>query len=136
MPPTNISHSVFRGPDAMDMKSAPGTLFTIVPGTVGMFIGQRFIPQFCYLFLRAMSGGALTTSPGLRLGTNVNHNNLCPIFIPPTSLVVNQIGTMPFASPLLAPVIDGSDLILELTQAAVGPTVMLADILLVGILVG
>jgi hypothetical protein len=123
----------FRGPDAMDMKSAPGTLWA-----VGTFLGSgmRFIPQFAYLFLRAMSGGALTTSPGLRMGTNATHNNLCPIFIPPTSLVINQIGTMPFASPLIAPLIDSVDLVLELTQAAVGPAVMTADILLVGLLVG
>jgi hypothetical protein len=127
----------FRGPDAMDMKSAPGTLFTLTPGaTIGLYAGQRYIPQACYLFLRAMSGGALTTSPGLRLGTNANHNNLCPIWIPPTSLVVNQIGSMPFAAPLIAPPIDGSDLILELTQAAGGPAIMTADILLVGLLVG
>ncbi len=127
----------FRGPDAMDMKSPPGTQFTLNPGgAIGSYSGLRYIPQACYLFLRSMTGPALTTSPGLRLGTNVNHNNLCPIFIPPTSLVVNQVGVMPFASPLIAPPIDGADLILELTQSAVGPTTMLADILLVGILVG
>jgi hypothetical protein len=129
-----IGQVVFRGPDAMDMKSPPGTLFAMSSASV-VLPGTRFIPQFCYLFLRAMSGGALTTSPGLRLGTNANHNNLCPIFIPPTSIVVNQIGTMPFVAVLLAPAIETLDLFLELTQSAVGPATMTADILLTGILV-
>jgi len=125
----------FRGPDAMDMKSAPGTLFTM--SAAGLVIpGTRFIPQAAYIFCRALSGGALTTSPGLRMGTNASHNNLCPIFIPPTSIVVNQVGTMPFASPLMAPVIQSVDLFLEVTQSAVGPTIMTADVLLVGLLVG
>lgn len=129
-----IGAAYFRGPDAMNMLSPAGTLFTLSATPVGGS-NFRFLPQNCYLFLRAMSGGALTTSPGLRLGTNATHNNLCPIFIPPTSIVVNQIGSMPFASPLIAPSIDTADLILELTQPAVGPTVMTADIILAGILV-
>ena len=47
----------FRGPDAMDMKSPPGTLFTLSTTPIG---GDnfRFVPQSCYLFLRQMSGGA------------------------------------------------------------------------------
>jgi hypothetical protein len=129
-----IGQVYFRGPDAMNMLSPPGTLFTLSPAPVGAS-NYRFVPQSCYIFLRAMSGGALTTSPGLRLGTNASHNNLCPIFIPPTSIVVNQIGTLPFATPLLAPTLDSADLILELTQSAVGPTIMTADIVLAGILV-
>ncbi len=129
-----IGFVAWRGPDAMDMKSPPGTLFAMTTAA-NMLPGTRFVPQACYLFLRAMTGGALTTSPGLRLGTNGAHNNLCPLFIPPTSIVVNQIGTMPFVTPLLAPQIDGLDLVLELTQSAVGPATMTADILLVGLLV-
>lgn len=130
-----IGQVFFRGPDAMDMKQPPGTVFALSTAAI-VLPGIRFVPQACYLFLRAMSGGALTTSPGLRLGTNANHNNLCPIFIPPTSIVVNQIGSMPFATPLMAPPIETTDLFLELTQSAVGPTIMTADILLTGILVG
>lgn len=126
---------IFRNPDPLDMKAAPGTTFPL--SVVGATLpGTRFLPQAAYIFLRSMSGGALTTSPGIRLGTNGAHNNLCPIFIPPTNLVINQIGTMPFATPLIAPLIDTVDLFGELTQAAVGPTIMLADIVIAGLLIG
>jgi hypothetical protein len=122
--------------DGADMKSAPNTQIIISTALPAEFAGCRFIPQNAYVHLRAMSGGALTTSPGLRVGTNGTHDNVCPIFIPPTSLFVGQIGTFPLKVPLVAPPVDTTDLILEITQSAVGPTVMLADVLLVGLLVG
>jgi hypothetical protein len=124
--------------DGMDMKAAPGATFVLLTAIPPVFAGYvvRFIPQSCYMHLRTMAGGALTTSPGVRVGTNANHNNVCPIWIPPTSLVVGQIGIMPLAVPLIAPPIDTTDLVLELTQTAVGPATMTADILLVGLLVG
>jgi hypothetical protein len=125
--------AIFRS-DGIDMLAAPGTTFQIVQHA--LFAGLRFIPQFAYVHLRAMTGGALTTSPGLRVGTNGAHNNVCPIFIPPTTIVVGQIGSMPMATPLVAPPIDTTDLILELTQSAIGPSTMTADILISGILVG
>lgn len=126
----------FRSPDAgMNMLAAPNTLFTLAPGTIQAFLGKRFIPKTCDLYLRSMTGPALTTSPSLRLGTNGGHTNVCPLFTPPLTIAATQIGAMPFAVPLFAPAIDGSDLILELVSPAVGPTTMLADILLVGYLV-
>jgi hypothetical protein len=122
--------------DGFDLKAAPGTTFVLSATLQAALVGRRFIPQFCYLHLRTMTGAALTTSPGLRIGTNGTHDNVCPIFIPPTSVVIGQIGAFPLKAPLIAPPIDTTDLILELTQTAVGPTAMTADILLTGILVG
>jgi hypothetical protein len=124
--------------DGVDMKAAPGTLVNLsanVRAQIASLAG-RFIPQFCYLGLRTLTGGALTTSPGLRVGTNATHDNVCPIFIPPTSLVIGQIGSFPLKVPLIAPPLDTTDLFLELTQTAVGPSTMTADILLIGLLVG
>lgn len=127
----------FRAPDAMNMKAAPGTTFVLnTGGTIGGFAGLIFIPQYAFLRLRAMTGPALTTSPGVRVGTNGTHDNVCPIFIPPTTVVVTQVGSVPLKSPLLAPLIDGNDLILEITQSAVGPTTMTADIIVGGLLLG
>ncbi len=120
---------------SVSMKSAPGT--TIVLGASGaQYTNQRFIPQFCYTRVRSMTGGALTTSPTIRIGTNGTHDNICPAFTPSTSVQVDMIGAVPFAAPLSAPAIDTSNIVLEITQSAVGPTTMLADILLIGIVVG
>lgn len=120
---------------AVSMKSAPGTTFQLSQAHA-QYAPERFIPQFCYVRLRSMTGPALTTSPTIRIGTNASHNNICPAFTPPTSVQVDTIGSMPLAAPLSAPPIDVSDIILEITQSAVGPTTMLADVLLTGILVG
>lgn len=126
---------VFRC-DGMNLKAAPGTLFVLAEGTLGLYAGLRFIPQFCYMHLRALSGGALTTGPRMRVGTNANHDNVCPIFTGPLGLLLNQIGSVPLAAPILAPPIDTTDLVFEITQSAVGPAIMAADILLAGLLVG
>jgi hypothetical protein len=134
--PSFNSRIVFRNEAPMDMKGAPGTQVILLAAGALAALGGRFIPQFCYLYLRSMSGGALTTSPGLRVGTNAAHNNVAPQFIPATTIVVGQIGAMPLASPMIAPPLDTADLILELTQAAIGPSAMTADILLEGLLVG
>lgn len=127
---------VFFRADGVSLLGAPGGQLVLAAAAGGAYAGRRFIPQHAYICLRAMSGGALTTSPGFRIGTNVNHNNVAPIYIPPTSIVVGAIGEMPLTSPLVAPPIDTADLIAELTQSAVGPTVMTADLLLEGLLVG
>lgn len=119
--------------EGIDLKSAPGTLSNL---SSTRFVGMRFIPQFAYVHLRTMPGPALTTSPGIRIGTNGTHNNVCPNFIPPTTIVVGQIGAIALASPLIAPPVDTTDLILEITQSAVGPTTMTGDVLVTGILIG
>ena len=123
--------------EGFSCKAAPGTTFAICPAaSLGVFIGKRFLPLFCFLHLRTMTGGALTTSPGVRIGTNAAHNNVAPLFTPGTGIAVGVIGAMPLASPMVAPALDSADILLELFAAAVGPTTMTADAYLVGLVVG
>ncbi len=120
---------------SVSMKVAPGTVFVL--GKAGaQYQNQRFIPQFPYIRLRSMTGAALTTSPTIKIVTNANHDNICPAFTPSTSVQVETLGLLPLASPLSAPPIDVSDIVLEVTASAVGPTTMLVDVLLLGQLVG
>lgn len=126
---------IFRA-DGINCLLTPGSLFTVNLAMAGIaFGGLRFIPQFAYMHLRTMTG-TLTTSPTFRVGTNATHNNIAPAFTPPTTIVVGQIGAMPLTSPLIAPPITINDIILELTASAVGPSVLTADIILTGLLVG
>ena len=120
---------------SVSMKSAPGTTFVLCPASA-QFSSHRFLPQFCYIRLRSMTGSALSTSPTMRVGTNGTHDNICPAFTPPTSIAVEAIGSMPLTSPLSAPPVDTSSIVFEITASAVGPTTMLADVLLTGILIG
>ncbi len=120
----------------INLKAAPGTLSIVQPRCVFSLATPRFIPLFAFVHLRTMTGGALTTSPGIRLGTNANHNDVCPQFIPSTSIAVGQIGSIPLTSPLQAPPISTNDIFVEITQSAIGPTSMTADVLLIGIIVG
>lgn len=127
-------HAIYRC-DGFNLRAAPGTLFTLVDPAFAAFAAQRFIPLNCFAHLRTMSGGALATAPAFRIGTNASHNDLCPIFSPPLGVNVGVIGAVPFTSPLVSPSTDVA-VILELTTAAVGPTVMTADVLIYGLIVG
>lgn len=120
--------------DGISFLSAPGTLFTIITAGEGI-PGQRFLPQNCYMVPRTMTGGALNTAPSMRVGSNVNHDNVAPVFTPATSITVGRILTIPLASPLSAPPINSSSVIFEITASAVGPTTMTGDVLLVGLMV-
>jgi hypothetical protein len=96
---------------------------------------MRLLPLFAFVHFRNITG-AITTSPSIRIGTNGTHDNLCPIFTPSTSVATGQVLPIPLASPLIAPAITVSDIVLELQASAVGPTTMIADIILVGLLLG
>lgn len=95
--------------------------------------GFRFIPQFCYLHLRTMSGGALTTAPTVRIGNNVGRNNVAPNFTPPLGVNVDALGVMPLASPLRGLDMADGDLLFEVAVAAVGPSAMTCDVILIGV---
>jgi len=122
--------------DNVNLKAAPGTLSAMQIVSLGAAFGLRFLPLGAFVHLRTMSGGALTTSPGIRIGTNGTHNDVCPAVIPPTSIVVNQINSLPLASPLQAPPISSADIFVEITQSAIGPTTMTADFVVYGIIIG
>lgn len=129
------STPIFRA-EGFSCLAAPGTLFTLNLSSVLTSFGTlRFIPQHAYLHLRSLTG-TIVTSPGVRIGTNVSHNDIAGQFIPAITVVLGQIGEMPLTSPLIAPPVTTSNIILEITQSAVGPSVMTADVLLTGILIG
>lgn len=125
--------------DSVNLKASPGTLTPLLVGGAaagnGAF-GIRFLPLFAFVHLRTMTGGALTTGPGIRIGTNANHNDVCPAVTAPTSVTVGQIVSLALASPLQAPPIATNDIIVEITQSAVGPTSMTGDFLIFGLIVG
>lgn len=95
--------------------------------------GCRWIPQFCYLYLRSLTGGVLTTAPVIRIGSNAAHTNVAPAFAPPLGVAPDVIGLMPLAAPLKAPDIDTLPILFEVQTAAVGPAEMTGDVLLIGI---
>lgn len=131
-----INGHIFYRVDGCNLKAAAGTLFALGnPATAPVVAGRRYIPLNCFAHLRSMSGGALTTAPAFRIGTNANHNNVCPVFSPPLGIAVGVIGAVPLAVPLSAPD-PAVGIWLEMTTAAVGPAVMTADILLYGLVVG
>lgn len=101
--------------------------------------GERdrfFLPLYCFAVLRTLTGPALTTSPKFRIGANANHNDVCPLFTVPLGATVGVVAMVPIvAAPFVPPNVLTVPVSLEVTIAAVGPTAILGDVLVAGLLV-
>jgi hypothetical protein len=106
-----------------------------IPGA-GDVLPTMFLPQFCYAALRRMAGPALTTAPKIRLGGNANHNDVAPLYTVPIGATLGVVALIPLVGYPLTPVnLATTSIILEVTIAGVGPTLMVGDLVLTGILI-
>jgi hypothetical protein len=100
------------------------------PGLGNLF----FLPQICFVTLRALTGPALTTAPKFKIGGNAAHSDVAALFTVPLAASVGVVAVLPLVnSGNFSPVnIGTTDIMLEVTQIGVGPTAMLGDVLLIG----
>lgn len=100
------------------------------PGLGNLF----FLPQICFVTLRTLTGPAATTAARFKVGGNAAHNDVAALFTVPLAASVGLVAALPLVnSGNFNPVNVGStDIMIELTQAGVGPTAMLGDVLLIG----
>lgn len=126
--------ALYRLAAPVSLLSPAGTLFPLVPANSSQTDG-RFIPQFCYVHLRSRTGTA-TTGATIRVGTNATHDNVAPSFTAPPGAAVGVIASLALASPLKAPLIETTAILLELVSPAIGPSEMTGDIVIEGILIG
>ena len=95
------------------------------------------LPQYVYVVLRTLTGPALTTSPKFRIGANGTHDNVAPIFTVPLAVQVGIFAAIPIVGFPFTPVnLRAGPVVLEVTQAGVGPTACAGDVVLVGMQVG
>lgn len=113
---------------------ATGTT-VLVQQQIGAEPGELvFLPQFCYVVLRTKTGGALTTSPKIRVGANGTHDDVAPLYTVPLGANVNVFALLPLVAFPFTPVdLRASSVFLEVQQAGIGPTACTGDILIVGI---
>jgi hypothetical protein len=94
--------------------------------------GVRFLPINAFVHLRTMTGPVLTTAPAFKIGTNAAHTNVAPLFTVPLAVAVDATAPLPLATSIKPP--QGVDVVLEVATAGVGPTVMVGDLVMLGIL--
>jgi hypothetical protein len=118
----------------INLLAAPGTLFQLVdqeapldPADLNLF------PQFVYAVMRTRTGGALSVSPKFRIGGNVTHDDVCPIFTVPLATPIGIFAQVALVAFPLVPVnLRAVPVFVEITQSGVGPTTCTGDLLLVG----
>jgi hypothetical protein len=93
-----------------------------------------FLPLYCLTVLRTLTGPAMTISPKFRIGANANHNDVCPVFTVPLAAPVGVVAFVPIvAAPFVPPNIRSAGVSIEVTVAAIGPTAILGDVILIGV---
>jgi hypothetical protein len=92
-------------------------------------------PQFAYAVLRSKVG-AVTTAARIRIGGNATHDDVMPLFIVPAGAQVGGYAMPPLVvSPYVPPNLRAGSLSFEVERAAIGPSQLTGDILIVGMLV-
>lgn len=93
-----------------------------------------FLPQVCFVTLKTLTGPALTTAPKFKMGGNAGHTDVAALYTVPIGASVGLVAVLPIVNTgNFNPVnLSNTDIVMEVTQAGVGPTVMLGDILLIG----
>jgi hypothetical protein len=109
----------------------------LVPQATGEAAELNLLPQFIYVVMRTLTGPALSVSPKFRIGANGTHDDVAPIFTVPLGVQLNVFALLPLVAFPFTPVnLKNVSVLMEVTQAGVGPTACSGDVLLVGLQVG
>jgi hypothetical protein len=95
-----------------------------------------FFPLFAYAVLRSKVGGAVTTTARVRVGSNGTHDDVMPLFVVPAGAQVGAFAMPPLvAQPFVPPNLRAGPISFEIERAAIGPSELTGDILLIGMVV-
>lgn len=95
-----------------------------------------FFPEFCYAVLRSKVGGAVTTTARVRIGGNATHDDVAPLFVIAAGAQTGAFAMPPLVTPPYVPVnLRNGPISFEVERAAIGPSELTGDILLVGTMV-
>lgn len=113
-------------------------VFTMIPQQAAGpgELESLFFPLFAYAVLRTKVGGAVTLAARIRVGGNGSHDDVMPLFVVPAGAQVGAFA-MPtlVAQPFVPPDLRAGPISFEIERAAVGPTELTGDIMVVGTMV-
>lgn len=114
----------------------PQTLI-LQASSLGQVGELNLLTQYIYVVCRTLTGPALTVSPKFRIGVNGAHDDVAPVFTVPLAVQVGIFTLLPIVTFPMAPVnLRAGPVVIEVTQAGIGPTACAGDVVLVGLQVG
>ena len=111
-------------------------VFELIPQHPFPVSEALFFPQESYAILRGKAGPAVTTTARIRVGGNVTHDDVMPLYVVPAGATVDAPAAPPLvARPYVPPNLRAGAFSFEVERAAIGPTTLIGDIMVIGILV-